>query len=207
MTDLQCAARLFVARHGDATYESPLISDDGGWLTALGRDQARRLAEELAPERIARVWTSDLARAVQTGEVVAGALGVDVVVRRGLRELAVGDAAGTVGDPDPFAPTFAAWLDGDLRARIPGGESGHEIVERYRIVLDEVADAHRGESVLLVSHGGVMCLALPVLARNLASGHARDLPLPNGGVVALEGDADGWVARSWAGARLDRGRG
>ncbi|NYE37737.1 putative phosphoglycerate mutase [Nocardioides cavernae] len=207
MTDLQCAARLFVARHADATYESDLLSDDGGWLTSLGRDQARRLAEEVAPQRITRVWTSDLARAVQTGEIVAGVLGVDVVVRRGLRELGVGDAAGTSGEPDPLAATFAAWLDGDLDARVPGGESGHEIVERCRLVLEEVADAHRGESVLVVSHGGVMCLALPALARNLASGHARDLPLPNGGVVALEGDADGWVARSWVGTRLDDGRG
>lgn len=204
MSDLQCAARVFVARHGDATYESDLLSDAGGWLTTLGRAQARRLAEVVARERIARVWTSDLARAVQTGEIVAGALGVDVVVRAGLREFGVGDAAGTTGDPDPFAETFAAWLSGDLSARVPGGESGVEVVARYRDVLDEVADAHRGESVLVVSHGGVMCLALAVLAVNLSPGHARDLPMPHAGVVALEGDADGWVARSWAGARLDR---
>ena len=82
------------------------------------------LAESMAGERIARVWTSDMARAVQTGEIVAGVLGVDVVVRKGLREFGVGDAAGTDGDPDPFAATFAAWLAGDLTARIPGAESG-----------------------------------------------------------------------------------
>jgi probable phosphoglycerate mutase len=193
---------VFVARHGEAAYESQLLSDAGGWLTSVGRDQARLLAEAMAGERIARVWTSDMARAVQTGEVAAGVLGVDVVVRRGLREFGVGDAAGTTGEPDPFAATFAAWLDGDLGARIPGGESGHEVVERYRIVLDEIADAHRGESVLVVSHGGVMCLALAALARNLTVSHSRDLPMPNGGVVALEGDDDGWVARSWAGTTL-----
>jgi probable phosphoglycerate mutase len=43
---------------------------------------------------------------------------------------------------------------------------------------------------------------LPLLARNLAPDHTRDLPLPNCGVVALEADADGWVARSWAGRPL-----
>jgi probable phosphoglycerate mutase len=200
--DLQCAARVFVARHGEALYESELLSDAGGWLSPLGREQAGRLAAEVAPERISRVWTSDMARAVQTGEIVAARLGVDVVVRAGLREFGVGDAAGTTGDPDPFAATFAAWLDGDLDARIAGGESGHEVVERYQAVLDEVADDHRGESVLVVSHGGVMCMALSALASNLALSHSRDLPLPNCGVVALEGDGDGWVARSWAGAAL-----
>jgi probable phosphoglycerate mutase len=202
MSDLQCAARIFVARHGEADYESPLLSDAGGWLTRRGREQSRALGESLTGERIARVWTSDMARAVQTGEIVAGRLGTDVVVRGGLREFGVGDAAGTTGDPDPFAATFAAWLEGDLAARIPGGESGREVAERYEAVLDEIADSHRGESVLVVSHGGVMCLALSVLARNLAPDHARELPMPNCGVVALEADADGWVARSWAGLDL-----
>jgi probable phosphoglycerate mutase len=202
VTDLQCAARVFVARHGEAAYESELLSDAGGWLTALGRDQARGLAEAMAGERVARVWTSDMARAVQTGEIVAGVLGVDVVVRKGLREFGVGDAAGTNGVPDPFAGTFAAWLGGDLTARIAGAESGDEVVQRYRDVLEEIADAHRGESVLVVSHGGVMCMALSALARNLALSHSRDLPMPNCGVVAVEGDDDGWVARSWAGATV-----
>ena len=202
MGDLQCAARVFVARHGEAVYESDLLSDAGGWLSPLGRDQARALAQSMAGERIARVWTSDMARAVQTGEIVAGGLGVDVVVRKGLREFGVGHAAGTNGDPDPFAATFAAWLDGDLTARIPGAESGTEVVERYGAVLDEIADQHRGEAVLVISHGGVMSLALSALARNLTPSHSRDIPLPNCGVVAVEVDADGWVARSWVGTSL-----
>jgi probable phosphoglycerate mutase len=193
---------VFVARHGEAVYESELLSDAGGWLSPLGREQARLLAEAMAGERVARVWTSDMARAVQTGEIVAGALGVDVVVRTGLREFGVGDAAGTIGVPDPFAATFAAWLAGDLAARIPGAESGDEVVERYGAVLQEIADEHRGESVLVVSHGGVMGMALSALARNLALSHSRDLPMPSCGVVALEADADGWVARSWAGATV-----
>ena len=202
MTDLQCAARVFVARHGEADYESELLSDAGGWLSPLGRDQARELAESMAGERIARVWTSDMARAVQTGEIVAARLGVDVMVRTGLREFGVGHAAGTNGVPDPFAETFASWLDGDLAARIPGAESGVEVVERYGAVLDEIADEHRGESVLVISHGGVMCMALSALAGNLSLSHSRDLPMPNCGVVAVEADADGWVARSWAGRPL-----
>jgi probable phosphoglycerate mutase len=76
------------------------------------------------------------------------------------------------------------------------------VVERYEAVLDEIADSHRGESVLVISHGGVMCLALSALARNLALSHSRDLPLGHCDVVALEADADGWVARSWAGRPL-----
>ena len=199
MTD---PTRILVARHGEALYESDLLSDAGGWLSPLGREQARGLGATMAPERISRVWTSDMARAVQTGEIVAATLGLDVVVRTGVREFGVGAAAGTTGEPDPFAETFDAWLGGDLTARIPGGESGEEVVARYRAVLEEIAGAHAGESVLVVSHGGVMCLALSALARNLDVDHSRDRPMPHCGVVELERDADGWVARSWAGTPL-----
>jgi probable phosphoglycerate mutase len=191
MADLQCAARVFVARHGEAVYESPLLSDSGGWLSPRGREQAKALAVTLASERIARVWSSSMARAVQTAEIVAGVLGVDVVVREGLREFGVGDHAGGTGDPDPFGDTFSAWLAGDLDARIAGAG-----------VLEEVADAHRGEAALVISHGGAICTAVPSLATNLAPGHAWDRPLANCEVVALESDADGWVARFWAGTPL-----
>jgi probable phosphoglycerate mutase len=202
MTDLQCAARVFVARHGEALYESDLLSDHGGWLSPQGREQAKALAARLAPERIARVWSSPLARAVQTAEIVAGVLGVDVVVREGLREFGVGDHAGGTGDSDPFRETFASWQSGDFDARIPGAESGTEVIGRVGAVLSEVADAHRGEAALVISHGGAICMAVPVLAANLVPTHAVVLPLANCEVVALEADADGWVARSWAGRDL-----
>ena len=43
MSSLHCPARIFVARHGEAEYETDLCTDDGGSLTALGRRQARDL--------------------------------------------------------------------------------------------------------------------------------------------------------------------
>lgn len=52
------------------------------------------------------------------------------------------------------------------------------MVQRYESVLGEIADTHRGESV-------------------------RDHAMPHTGVVDLEADADGWVARSWAGSPLE----
>ncbi|RYB91052.1 histidine phosphatase family protein [Nocardioides oleivorans] len=196
-------SRVVVARHGEALYESELLSDAGGWLSPLGREQAAGLGELLAAEVITRVWTSDMSRAVQTGEIVAARLGVDVVVRTGVREFGVGAAAGTTGVPDPFAETFAAWVSGDLAARIPGGESGDEVVARWSGVLEAIADEHEGESALLVSHGGVMSMVLPLLATNLDPGHARDRPIPNCGHAVLERGAAGWVVRSWLGDRLD----
>src|SRR5688500_4983542 len=102
MGDLQCAARVFVARHGEADYESELLSDDGGSLSTLGREQALALADSLTGQRLAHVYVSPMSRAVQTGEIVAARLGVGITVRQALRELSVGSFAGQAAEPDPF---------------------------------------------------------------------------------------------------------
>jgi probable phosphoglycerate mutase len=194
---LQCPTRVLVARHGEAEYESTAVTDDGGSLTARGREQARALARELRGERIARIWCSPLSRAVQTAEIVAAALAtdgsrVDVVVREGLREYGVGSLAGTHADErEQLEPVFAAWTRGDDDATIPGGERVGDIVARVREVLEEIADQHRGEAVLVVGHGGSLLATLPELVgRPRAS--AYDLTLPSAGHVELEVDADGW---------------
>ena len=200
MTDLQCAARVFVARHGEADDETELLTGDGGSLTDLGREQSRRLGQSLTGEGIAHVWTSSLSRAVQTAELAAAALGCGVTVREGLREFGVGVHAGAPVEPDPFRPTIDRWIEGDLSARIEGAESGAEVVARMAGVLEEIADLSRGEAVLVISHGGAICMSLAVLARNLHPRFPVGRPFPNTGVVAMEvDDAGGWRARSWAG--------
>lgn len=202
MSSLQCPTRVFVARHGEAEYETDLCTDDGGSLTGRGRGQARELGERLRGERIARVWTSSLSRAVQTAEIVAASLGVDVVVREGLREYGVGALAGTeVGEKDYFESVFRGWAGGDDTARIDGGERIEDLVARVTGVLDEVADQHPGEATLVVSHGGAILATLPQLA-GLPRTRGLDVTLPNCGVVELEVDADGWrpVSPGWPSA-------
>ncbi len=130
MSDLHCPARIFLARHGEAEYESELLRDHGGSLTRRGREQAKELGERLRGEQIRHVYASTLARSVQTAELAAGVLGVDVTVREGLHEFLVGDHAGSRADRFPFEPVFDRWLDGDLTAAIPGGETGEQIATR-----------------------------------------------------------------------------
>jgi len=193
MTALQCVTTLIVARHGEAEYERSEWEEEGGSLTSLGRRQATQLAEELAGRRVAHVWTSTLARAVQTGEIVAARLGVAVTTRLGLREFGPGDLAHHPRDMDPFLETYRGWLAGDLDLRIPGGETGREIADRFGAVLREVADAHPGETVLLVSHGGAIGLGVPAIARM----DAEQKPLGNCDSVEVLADADAWVCTRW----------
>jgi probable phosphoglycerate mutase len=202
VSSLQCPTRVFVVRHGEAEYETDAVTDDGGSLTPLGRAQARGLAERLRGERISRVWTSPLSRAVQTAEIAAGPLGVDVVVREGLREYAVGSLSGTYADERAIlGGIFEDWMEGDREARIPGGDRIDSFVDRVATVFEEVADQHRGEAVLVVSHGGAILAAVPHLL-GLPAAFVRDRTLENCGVIELVTDADGWRPVSWCGTPM-----
>jgi probable phosphoglycerate mutase len=91
-------------------------------------------------------------------------------------------------------------LHGDLAVSCPGGESGHQVVARFRGALEQLADRFRGETVVVVSHGGAMTLALPAVSGRSARELAAQ-PLANTAVVELEGDADGWRLLHWPGQR------
>jgi broad specificity phosphatase PhoE len=201
VSDLFCPATLIVARHGQATYDEPGVgSDDGGWLTDLGRKQATALALDLADRRVAAIWCSDMSRAVQTAEIVAATLGAPVRVRRDLREAAMG---GFVGQPDPdalFDSIFMRWLDGDLAACPPTAETGADVVRRMSAELESAADQFRGETVLVVSHGGAISVTVPRLARNVPPDYARGRLPANCATCEVTADADGWLLRTWAGA-------
>ncbi len=199
MSDLQCAATLVVARHGDADYVESWFSDEGGTLTAAGRRQAERLAESLASRRIARVWSSDSSRAVQTAEIVAARLDVGVEVRKPLREVDLGDLLGKPFDVDLIHQVTDQWYAGDLQPGFPGGENGEQVIARYHDQLAEIADLHRGETVLVVTHQTATCIALPMLADNLGPSYARENELGNGQAAEIMVDADGWQVTRWAG--------
>ena len=200
MSDLFCAATIIVARHGAANYANPdVIAEDDGRLTDTGRAQALTLAESLRDRKVATIISSNMVRAVQTAEIVAGVLGVSVTVTPGLREFAVGDYVGQPYSPELFGPVWDGWLAGDLSIGCPGAETGADVVRRFRAELETLVDQYRGETVLAISHGGAMSLALPRLVDNVRADYATGRPLGAASTCELAADADGWVLKTWGG--------
>ncbi len=193
MSDLHCPARIIVARHGEAEYETPEMNESGGSLTTLGRQQARELGERMRSEKVAAVVCSELSRAVQTAEIAAAVLGLPVRVRERLHEYPAGDYLGRTYEHGFFDAMVRSWLAGDLDAGVPGGETGRETADRVLVVLDEIADLSRGETVLVVSHGGVILALWGAIAPGSAEAPASDLVF-NGSSYVFERDADGWRA-------------
>jgi 2,3-bisphosphoglycerate-dependent phosphoglycerate mutase len=200
MSDLFCPVTVLAVRHAEAEYDGTTLPGvpDGGTISEVGREQVSALATRLRGRRVAAVVSSPYSRARDTAELIAKALDVPLEIADGLRELDAGEVTALpqgkgIAQVDEV---FGRWLHGDLAASCPGGETGAQLVTRVRGALEALADRFRGEAVVVVSHGGAMTLALPLIC-----GHsARELaarPLANTAVVELEGDADGWRLLRW----------
>lgn len=198
---LHCPTRLYIARHGEAGYaDAEVMSDDGGWLTEQGLEQVRSCAMSLTADRIAAVQASPLERAVESGRVAATVLSVGLEVLPGLAEIAVGDCAGWPwGDPS-LQDVYGAWVAGDLEARVPGAQTGAEVIAAFREAVESIADRFRGEQVLVFSHGGVMSFAIPRLATNTPDNLAHKQLVPHAVPAVVEVGDEGWRVVSWPGA-------
>jgi len=196
VSDLHCPVTLVVARHAKAAFVEDYFSDEGGSLTFEGRVQARELADSLEGRRIAAVWCSDASRAVQTAEIAAARLGVGVTARKSLREVHIGALLGQPFDYGCIEAVCEQWYAGSLDARFEDGESGAEVVARHRDQFEEIADLHRGETVLVVGHQTALGLVVPTLAE-VSFIWAREHELANTGSLEIEHDADGWALRRW----------
>ena len=146
---------LLLVRHGETDWNR-----DGRWqghsdteLNDAGRDQARRLAAELADVDV--IYSSDLARARETAEILAEPLGLEVRFDPRLRERSFGAWEGmTAAEIEvEFADEHARWMAGEA----PGAADAEPFTDFGARVQEFVADVlaeHLGETVLVVGHGG-----------------------------------------------------
>lgn len=126
--------RLLLVRHAETPSNVDHLLDTavpGPGLTALGARQATALPDALAAEDIGALYASTLVRAQLTAAPLAAARGLDVRVRDGIREIAAGDLEMLPGDSEQgalYMKTAFAWAAGDTALRMPGGESGDEVL-------------------------------------------------------------------------------
>jgi len=183
---------MLLIRHGETPWNAA-----GRWqghadpgLTERGLAQARAVAEALRAEASGawqRIVASDLARAQQTAEQIALALGLAIDTDRRLRELDVGRWSGLtreqIRERDP--ETLRIFESGDLRVRPGGGESRQALRERALDFARELAAQRAGESVIVVTHRGVV----RALAPGANPGNAERLLAVVEDVIARRPDA------------------
>jgi len=128
-------------------------------LNDAGRQQAERLTDALRDELFDVVWSSDLARAIETITPWATATGHPVIAREDLRERSFGDWEGTSYPEVMKSMAEIAHQAGkhESEVRPPNGESYEDVFHRVGPLVDELSN--RDGRILIVSHGGTLgCL-------------------------------------------------
>lgn len=150
---------VLLVRHGRSADVVPGSAESADPpLHVLGAAQAAALDERLAALPLAGVYSSHLARAVQTAEPLATRRGLTVETHVDLEEIRLGDWANgefrrraAVADPEWTAWSLTRRWDG-----IPGCEGDDALRQRFAAVVERLADRHRGERIAVVAHGGAI---------------------------------------------------
>lgn len=109
---------------------------------------------------IDQLYVSPLPRALRTAEPIAQALGMAVKIEPGLREFDLGDWEGrTFVELRDVERLWARWRQ-DPAFAPPKGESPRSFHARVLRILQQLVALHPTQTVLAVTHGGVICNAL-----------------------------------------------
>jgi broad specificity phosphatase PhoE len=197
--------RLVLVRHGQSYGNVERRLDTrppGAELTPLGRDQARAFARRSG--RPAILAHSVAIRASQTAAVIGTELELAAREVPGIHEVQVGKLEDRSDDAAvaEFNAIYERWHRGELDLPLPGGETGHEVLDRYLPVLTELRlryldDEDFHGDIVVVSHGAAIRLASAVLA-GVDGNFALDHHLDNAESVVLAPITDGrWSCLRW----------
>lgn len=199
--------RICLARHGETNWnlERRVQGQVNIPLNVRGLAQAEALARELADQSFDRIYSSDLARALQTVTPLATRLGLPILTRAALREKDDGSWQGmTFDDVDrAFPREHAQHRQRQADFLIPGGETLAAFAGRVRVELTAIAERHPGETLLVVAHAGVLDIAYR-LATGLGLSEKRDPPVLHAAPNWFVYENGIWTLEHWAGEERQR---
>jgi broad specificity phosphatase PhoE len=178
-----------LVRHGETDWNV-----EGRWqgqadppLNARGREQARQAAEALSKYEFGALYSSDLRRAWETAQFIAGRLDLCAVPEARLREINLGKWQGSLSADikAEYPDAFARWHAAPLTVRPPEGEDLFALEARVLAAVDDIRMRHPDRRVALVSH------ELPIAivrchAAGLGLEHVRQLIPGNGQWVEVK---------------------
>ncbi len=147
-------APVYVARHGQTA--SNLLGRYAGrsdeLLTTVGREQIEDLASRLRNRGIAAIWTSQIARAQDSAQILADELKVLVTADSRLEEIGMGPWEGLteLEIASRYSEAYALWQEKPDLVRLPGREKLATVAQRVVATMNDAA--RQPGPVLLVTH-------------------------------------------------------
>ncbi len=167
---------LYLVRHGETDWnaERRIQGSTDIPLNDIGRAQAATTGALLARRRWDALVSSPLGRANETARIIGAEIGIlDVETIAALAERNYGEAEGL--DYEQIERMFP----GD--SPVPGRETHQEVADRVLPALISMATSHPGESLVVVTHGGVIRSVLNVVEPGVAHGR-----ISNGSIHSFE---------------------
>lgn len=197
---LDQATRLVLIRHGETAWNraARIQGHTDIPLSPLGLAQAERLAEALADEPLAAIYSSDLSRARQTAEALARVRRLPIQFDVALRERSFGRFEGmSWTEIDLAFPEDAArWRRREPDFAVGGGESLNVFNARCLAATRRAAAAHPGQNIAMVAHGGVLdCLYRA--ATQVALDAPRSWQLSNATINRVLATDEGFTLIGW----------
>ena len=163
MLDRDSPTRFGLIRHAQTVWnlDKMIQGQKDSSLTTTGRAQSRTWGERLAPLPLDRILTSDLGRTVATAELINMALKLPMKKTSQLRELDWGVWTGRrIRDIENEIPEELRIMEqAGWQFCPPGGESRRAVWLRSRGALEDASKRWPGETILTVTHEGVIkCL-------------------------------------------------
>lgn len=155
------ATEIYLVRHADARPSAEETADgdyDAQRLSARGRIQALSAAARLAKRAPQAIYASPVLRAAETARIIGAACGKDVRSEDDLREVRI-DQSKTAGADaiNAFLVELSTiLLTQGMWSAVPGAEDGAAVRARATAALARIAAAHKGERLVVVSHGGTI---------------------------------------------------
>jgi 2,3-bisphosphoglycerate-dependent phosphoglycerate mutase len=155
---------LLLVRHGQSTWnhEHRIQGQLDPPLSGEGRRQAVQLGHRLAGRAFAGFYTSDLKRAIETSSFIGEAVRMEPTPMPELREIFLGEWEGLQTEELAvrYPQLWTDWIEEPNWDLVPGGEGSAVFEARVDAALDLLFRRHQEGDVLVVTHGGVIQIAL-----------------------------------------------
>lgn len=193
--------RIVAIRHGETAWnvDTRIQGQLDVPLNDTGRWQAGRVGRAMAGEGVTALYSSDLQRARHTAAAVAAHCELEPVTDAGLRERGFGIFEGhTWAEIERRWPQESErWRRRDPAFGPEGGETLQRFYERCVDCATRLAQAHPGEAIALVAHGGVLDCLYRAAAR-VELNAPRTWQLGNASINRLLYTPQGFMLVGWA---------
>jgi len=131
-------------------------------LNERGLAQAQAAGRRLAHAGLSAIYTSPLARARETADAIARSVDLQAVADDAFIDMDFGEWEGLTLEAvaGRYPEHYRTWATSPEAARVPGGETLADVLERASAGLVALAERHRDEAVAVVSHRVVLKLLM-----------------------------------------------